>query len=160
MIGLLRDLIRIIMECIITVSMQLLWNGELKKIFIPSKESDKGTLYPLIFLSSASRGSVTESIRQFGMGVGNQSGLHMEAFLLLIYFLLMTTWCSLKQQLQNVTILKSCLIYIAMHLAKSSIFKNHLYFSVQILQETSERQLNMSSTFLLSLIISNIFVSH
>lgn len=62
------------------------------------------------------------------------------AHLSLIYFLLMTVWCSPRPQLQNVVTLKSCLTCTTMHLAKLSIFKNHLYFSVQTLQRTPERR--------------------
>lgn len=82
------------------------------------------------------------------------------ALLSLIYFLLMTVWCSPRPQLQNVVTLKSCLTCTTMHLAKLSIFENHLYFSVQTLQRTPERRLKISSTSLSSLIMSNTLVFH
>lgn len=51
LVGLPIDLIGVIMECITSVSMQILWNGELTES--PSRGLDKVIRYLLIFLYCA-----------------------------------------------------------------------------------------------------------
>ena len=121
---------------------------------------DRDVLFPLIYLFYVQNLYLlywsTPTIINSFMALS----LVSKALLSFIYFLLMIVWCSPKHRSHNVIHLKSCLICIAVHLDKSSTFKNHLYFSVQTLQGTLERRLNISSTFLSSLIMSNTLVFH
>ena len=139
-IGLLRDLIRIIIECIITVSRNFCRIVRSRKVLSHLEKSNRRILYPLIFLSSASRGSVTESIRQFGMGVGNQSGLHVEVFLLLNYFLLMIFFFLQRLLLTKLMWLIRSLIPFALALEKRWIKQKSKFSSLEMFRRTQSKR--------------------